>query len=391
MEVSRVIFEATAVCFQSFTDCLAVEALMTDEWAENRLADFNLWVSGIGASARGRASLDSRMALKPEARDVIANLLRLLAGVVDECKKLGQAEAQFPSRQLLIDAWDLAALSETTNLLLESSHDGKLRGRLATLSPEEPPARSFSPWSDDSASDTQSETEFKLLSSGNPLHKNMQNVEMMLDQLARIAVAVRRSGRRSRLQKADQRFKSEEHEDLQKHLITVLLARPEFSKEQIEPSKLSKVQQRLIYCNLKRRNRFLYAQQHSKWLDLDTAGRPSQAQAIETIGTRPPTDGEADKEKQKPLPLIAKPSSEVADARINPTIRTGTSASAVSDSLALPRALIPAPAASTVMSSTVIDMKYPSPPKIKEGVRVFTCPCCCQTLPVTLSEGNRWK
>ncbi|OCK88697.1 uncharacterized protein K441DRAFT_587699, partial [Cenococcum geophilum 1.58] len=360
MEVSRVIFEATAVCLQSFTDCLAVEALMTDEWAENRLADFNLWVSGIGASARGRASLDSRMALKPEAREVIANLLRLLAGVVDECKKL--------------------ALSETTNLLSESSHDGELRGRLATLSPEEPPARSFSPWSDDSASDTQSETEFKPLSSGNPLRENMQNIEMMLDQLSRIAVAVRRSGRRSRLQKADQRFKSEEHEDLQKHLITILLARPEFSKEQIEPSKLSKVQQRLIYCNLKRRNRFLYAQQHSKWLDPDTAGRP-----IETIGTRPPTDGEAAKEKQK------KPSSEATDARINPTIRTGTSASAVSDSLALPQALIPAPAASTVMSSTVIDIKYPSPPKIKEGARVFACPCCCQTLPVNLSEENRWK
>jgi len=380
MEVSRVIFEATAVCLQSFTDCLAVEALMTDEWAENRLADFNLWVSGIGALARGRASLDSRMALKPEARDVIANLLRLLAGVVDECKMLGQAGAQFPSRQLLIDTWDLAALSETTNLLSESSHDGEPHGRLATLSPEEPPARSFSPWSDDSASDTQSETEFKPLSSGNPLHENMQNIEMMLDQLARIAVAVRRSGRRSRLQKADQRFKSEEHKDLQKHLITILLARPEFSKEQIEPSKLSKVQQRLIYCNLKRRNRFLYAQQHSKWLDPDTAGRP-----IETIGTRPPTDGEAAKEKQK------KSSSEAADARINPTIRTGTSASAVSDSLALPRALIPAPATSTVLSSTVIDIKYPSPPKIKEGARAFTCPCCCQTLPVALSEENRWK
>lgn len=364
MEVSRVIFEATAVCLQSFTDCLAVEALMTDEWAENRLADFNLWVSGIGASAHSRASLDSRMALKPEARDVIANLLCLLAGVVDECKML--------------------ALSETANLLLESSHDGELRGRLATLSPEEPPARSFSPWSDDSASDTQSETEFKPLSSGNPLHENMQNVEMMLDQLARIAVAVRRSGRRSRLQKADQRFKLEEHEDLQKHLITVLLARPGFSKEQIEPSKLSEVQRRLIYCNLKRRNRFLYAQQHSQWLDPDTAGRPSQVQAIGTIGTRPPTGGEAAKEKQKL-------SSEAADARINPTIRTGTSASAVSDSLALPRALIPAPAASTVMSSTVIDIKYPSPPKIKEGARVFTCPCCCQTLPVALSEENRWK
>ena len=388
MEVSRVIFEATAVCLQSFTDCLAVEALMTDEWAENRLADFNLWASGIGASARGRASLDSRLALKPEAREVIANLLRLLAGVVDECKKLGQAEPRSPSRQLLIDAWNLAALSATANLLSESGHDGEPRGRLATLSPEEPPARSFSPWSDDSASDTRSETEFKSFSSGNPLHENMQNMEMMLDQLARIAIAVRRSGRRSRLQKADQRFKREEHKDLEEHLITVLLARPEFSKEQIHRFKLSEVQRHLINCNLKRRNRFLYAQQHSKLLDADTTGPPPQAQAIEI---RPPTHGETAKENQKSLPLIAKPSSEAADAPINPTIRTGTSASAVSDSFDLPRALIPAPAASTVMSSTVIDLKYPRPPKRKEGALFFTCPCCCQTLPVTLLEENRWK
>ena len=102
------------------------------------------------------------------------------------------------------------------------------------------------------------------LSSSNPLHENMQNIEMMLDQLARIVIAVQQSGRRSQLQKADQRFKPEKHKDLQEHLITILLARPEFLKEQIDPSKLSDVQQQLIHCNLKHHNRFLYAQQHLK-------------------------------------------------------------------------------------------------------------------------------
>lgn len=90
METSVVIFLATAACIQSLTDCLPVEALGKDEWAENRLADFNLWASGIGASTRSRASLDARLALRPEVREVIANLLRLLAATVDECKKLGE-------------------------------------------------------------------------------------------------------------------------------------------------------------------------------------------------------------------------------------------------------------------------------------------------------------
>lgn len=218
----------------------------------------------------------------------------------------------------------------------------------------------------------------------------MQNVKMMLDQLARISVAVRRSGRRSRLQKADQRFKLEEHEDLQKHLTAILLARPEFSEAQIDGSKLSDIQQRLIYCNLKRRNRFIYAQQHSKWLDPDHARFLPQAQSI---GGRPLAGEEATTETPQSQLLITKPrpSYKTADKPGNPTLRTGTSASAVSDSLALPRALTPTPAASTVLSSTVINVKYPKPPKTQKEARIFTCPCCCQTLPVALLEENRWK
>lgn len=366
METSGVIFEATAACTQSFKACLAAKALTKNEWAENRLADFNLWASGIGASTRSRASLDSRLALRPETRNVIANVLRLLAETVDKCKKL--------------------AISETTQIISELSDDEDSRGRQATLSPEESTPRSFSPWSD--ASDTQLENEVESLCSSDPLHKTIKDVEMMLDQLARIAVAVRRSGRRSRLQKADQRFKPAEHEELQKHLTTILLARPEFSEDQIDVSKLSEIQQRLVHCNLMRRNRLLYAQQHSIWLDTDAAARLSQGQAN---NTHPTASEEPAKEKQKSLPLTTKPSSEAPAVLANPTIRTGTSASAVSNSVTLPLDVLPVPAASTIMSSTVINLKYPRPPKIEKGARIFMCPCCCQTLPVTLSEGNRWK
>jgi hypothetical protein len=150
---------------------------------------------------------------------------------------------------------------------------------------------------------------------------------------------------------------------LQQHLITILLARPEFSTEQIDSSKLSEVQQRLIHCNLKRRNRFLYAQQHSKSLDTDPARRLSQAQSIKTTGNCLANDGESAMEKRKP----------------------------VSDTLTSQQALTPTPATSTIMSSTMIDLRYPHPPRRKEGAHVFMCPCCCKVLPVTLSEGNRWK
>ncbi|KAI9928489.1 hypothetical protein MW887_002534 [Aspergillus wentii] len=350
--VGVAISEATASCLQRFTECLEVEALMKDEWAENRLADFNLWVSGVGASARERASLDARLTGRSEAREVIVNLLCLIANVVDE------------------------SLSGNSDSNTEFESDAGADGFLA---PDEPPARPFSPWSDDSSSDSQSE-ETGPISTRNPLHDAMHNIEMMLDQLARIAVAVRRSGRRSRLQKADQRFNPQDHRELEEHLTTILLARPEFAKEQIDPSRLNEAQRRLIRCNLKRRNRFLYAQQHSKGLDPATTEHQYRTPVPEI--TKPPPD---DGGNQKSRPIISKLWNGTMDTR------TGTSASAMSNSFALKEALVPAPASSTVMSSTVIDLQYPRPPKINKDAQIFRCPCCCATYPVAQAEKNRWK
>ncbi|KAK5996556.1 hypothetical protein PT974_01892 [Cladobotryum mycophilum] len=216
----------------------------------------------------------------------------------------------------------------------------------------------------------------------------MQNIDMILAQLAQIAVTVRRSSKHSRLQRADQLFKLEEHDDLKTHLSTMLLAHGEFSQEKIDPSHLSEVQQRIVRCNLKRRNRFIYAQRHSKSLGPVAAGHSSRVGIVELIDANPK---DADNQNKKETPSIVKTSSEQAKVLVNPTIVSGTRASAVSESLVLPHTSLPAPAASTVVSSTVIDIKYPQPPKVMEGAHVFTCPCCCQTLPVALSEGIRWK
>ncbi|KAM0454209.1 hypothetical protein ACHAPV_008479, partial [Trichoderma viride] len=204
MSSSTIISEATQVCLQSFTNCLEVEELLKDEWAENRLADFNLWISGTGALAGGRASLDHRLRAKPEARAVIANLLRLLAETVDKCKTSSYT-----------------ALSEA----IDDDDGGD-----SILSPESLPERAFSPWSDesmsdDSVSDGQLEKQPEPPFSSNPLRESMQSIEAILNQLARIAISVRQSGKRSRLQRADHLFRTEDYEDLKNHLSTIILAR----------------------------------------------------------------------------------------------------------------------------------------------------------------------
>lgn len=77
------------MCRQTFENCRDVPKLKDDEWAENRLADFNLWASGIGALAPHRASLDHRLALRPDVRNVIKGLLQILHTELEECIDLG--------------------------------------------------------------------------------------------------------------------------------------------------------------------------------------------------------------------------------------------------------------------------------------------------------------
>ncbi len=86
---AKTLLAAAGTCRSSFVACLEVPALMKDEWAENRLADFNLWANGVGALATGRTSLDSRLALRPQDRNIIMKLLHLLKSLVDNCRKLG--------------------------------------------------------------------------------------------------------------------------------------------------------------------------------------------------------------------------------------------------------------------------------------------------------------
>jgi len=84
-----VLYDATVTCRKSLEECVKVDKLMENEWAALRLTDFNLWAAGIGASARHKTSLDARLSLKPDVRDVVAKILQMLKSSVDDCRELG--------------------------------------------------------------------------------------------------------------------------------------------------------------------------------------------------------------------------------------------------------------------------------------------------------------
>ena len=128
---------------------------------------------------------------------MIVNLLCLLNTVIDECRAQSQIQESSPTH-----------------------HDEEYSAHFE----QEDQGRAFSPWSDDSSSDDHSENICDMeITHANPLQESMYNIESMQDQLSRIAVAIRRSGMRSRLQKADQRFEATEHEELEGHLVGMLL------------------------------------------------------------------------------------------------------------------------------------------------------------------------
>jgi hypothetical protein len=101
--VPRDIFNATASCRASLLECQSVEALARRGWAENRLADLNLWAAGVGALAPTEASLDWRLHFQPQARIVLTNLLVTLKQFSEQCKELGMFLSFFELLQLWSD------------------------------------------------------------------------------------------------------------------------------------------------------------------------------------------------------------------------------------------------------------------------------------------------
>ncbi|GLA65327.1 hypothetical protein AtubIFM54640_007077 [Aspergillus tubingensis] len=332
--------EAAQQCVDLFTRCLQNPPLMENEWAENRLADMNLWISGTGACARGRASLDSRLASRPEAHDVIVNLLRLLSTMIDECLKRSQKQV-----------FSRAYHNEEDPVSSENEGQG----------------RAFSPWSDDSSSDGQSTDRHELRNpSGNLLYESMYDIESMMDQLSRVAVAIRRSGRRSRLQKADQLFNASEHQELEGHLVGMLLSQLNGRIQERDPSQLDEVQLRLVHCNLKRRNRFLYSQRHAIGLN---AGYVLRTPVQKSTGSA---------QKEAPQENQCWESSDNSPMHANNTVITGTSASRLSDGFQLPQpghTLHQIDHAKSVtlsaVSITALEVDYPRPPQLKDDARLF--------------------
>jgi hypothetical protein len=266
-----------------------------------------------------------------------------------------------------------------------------------SLEPPEVIPRSFSPWSDMSSTNSESEeTSVETPeSSTSTLDSVKAEVEQIIDHLTRIAVAIRKTGSNFRYQKADRLFKPEAHEELRRHLNILVLARgSEAGREHwaVNANYLTPVQERLIRANLRRRNRFLYAQRHAQKLAVDTSKASSQFSMTQFEN---PVLVPNAKHSEDDIKMIPEASDTIEKEEPSPhsIVLSATTASAVETQIEEVPLRMPTPSrmAKTNITSTAARLKYPRPPRMREGLRYFQCPCCCQVLPELFREETQWR
>lgn len=229
------------------------------------------------------------------------------------------------------------------------------------------------------------------------LKQNTNDVEDILKELIRLTAAIRRTGAPSRLQKADSQFDPTAHQELSMHLQVIITAHP---SEQMTQSlqlgslQLSDIQWRLIEANLRRRNRFLYQQRHSRKLEIKETRPPRPRKRMETslwqmVKTRILgwLTSPFVRRKKTPSPRTTQSRSLEVPQRSPPTENlTVTSASKIQGPVKISKQ-----SPTTVVSSTAKKADYPNPPKLAPGQHFFRCPCCCQSLGIDLTQKNRWR
>ncbi|OBS26153.1 hypothetical protein FPOA_00096 [Fusarium poae] len=400
------IYHATRECILSLEACLSLKALMKDGWAENRLADMNLWASGVGALAKPYASLDRRLEFQPKPRLVLTSLLLSLHKIIENCRENVLYENRDVCHADILEPRDLSP--------------SPTKDSLATVVPsEEDNATSSASWflalgkklddDTDDSGDSDTESESVKQNAEPPFKKVMRDIDDILDQLIMLGFAIRKSGTVARLKKADSSFNRKENEDLRKHLefilFNTLTKRRKDDEENVENTteqRLKEVknglgdvtpeQQHLILANLRRRHRFRYAKQHQQKLGQHMVQFPiPKSEPIElAVGERDSRSTKNSDVQESPhskdTPGIKSPNSLIDSQSAE---LSATAPSAVEGDVL--KMTTPSQVAASRVSVSVKTMPYPSAPPIPDQAKGFKCPCCYQTLPGMFRDTTRWR
>ncbi|KAI1742164.1 WD40-repeat-containing domain protein [Xylaria scruposa] len=235
----------------------------------------------------------------------------------------------------------------------------------------------------------------------------ISNVNSTIDSLAILGVQIRRSGRQSRLRKADSSFDKnrEKYRKFRAHLACIIASKPTENGRPVNEGKeihsvdyfanlkLTSIQERLIEANLRRRHRFLEAQRHSHGLkDISTkAYQPITPQ--QTIAEMPSSHTKQGA-NSTPAGNVAVTMQErqalPTNHRHNAPMTTVTSASGLDSKWGGLRDSRQTKSTVTRITTITAAAKYPKAHTPSEQ-KLIKCPCCCQAIPASEVEGSQWK
>ncbi|PHH68806.1 hypothetical protein CDD82_260 [Ophiocordyceps australis] len=384
MELADELYQGTEKCLSLFQAASDHQTIIDDDWFEDRAADFAWWAHGLKAQKRGRSSLDFRLRERPDIQKVVADLLESLAFALMEC---------LPSY-------------EDPNSTRPSQHG-------ETLESDE--GSTDSPWSEFSDEEKQQKRRDTSADTPNTAQSNAKFfIETNLKLLAKISIAIRKSGTKLRYLKADEYLEAhsndEEYTKLRAHLSFLILfgsyeqqlfcnllrqaINQEISKAVeivirswiLDPARLTSDQRRLIEANITRRNRIVYAR---RFLNKKSPPTDSKKEAPKAVlqSTKSGTVGvHADKPFEDPSQTLSKP--EPANSLTENTL----TATELGSHFVLP--IIPsepgkaALSITTKLTQTATNLDYPPCPAEKGS---FSCPYCAQVLTEDYIESSRWR
>ncbi|WYZ34171.1 hypothetical protein EsH8_I_000447 [Colletotrichum jinshuiense] len=236
--MERPIYTASIECHGNLLRCVDRYEPFRDDWANQRLIDFNLWSAASGASEDGRYSLDDKLLMAKPTATVVSDLLDLLSIFVNACN---------PSH----DAPTSPALSES------GFHEAETGG--ARISPK---SGASAVSTSGAASDEGQRRGWPLFlterkKSTRPLSSEEREAraaaEDTFNSVVNVTAAARRSILHSGLWIADLSF-TEDDMDIQEYQYKLL-------RQMRSPLKLGSVKSRLMRANLIRRHRFLQARE----------------------------------------------------------------------------------------------------------------------------------
>ncbi|KAF5636080.1 chitin synthase activator [Fusarium sp. NRRL 52700] len=398
MALANDLCRRTQECLFLFQSIPGHRTLADNDWFEDCAADFAWWAHGLKAQKTGRSSLDYRLRERLDVHRVIAGLLDSLALALK-----GYLQPDKGQESIRDDVDDEASESDKST--------------------------SNSSWSE--LSDEVRQPDDKDAVADTPDTENSDPrfyIETNLKLLAKISVAIRRSGQKLRYLKADAYLRDhlddEEYTLLRNHLLFLILVgsyeqklltelgrlaiNQEIPKAVeivvrswiVDPSRATSTQQRLIEANVVRRNRIAYARRFigknvipkKPQEDAATTITPSQrpeallgpAREASTFGT----DTKETFSIPNPVQLLPAPQEPTESL----TAKTLT-ATELGSQFILPIIMPLEPKKEalsivTKITQTGTNQDYPACPGKKGS---FQCPYCVQVLSEDYAAKSRWR